>query len=161
VRVNPFLDRGVAYYLHDHFGPGRDAKIVSTRAAHLVEDGNAYRAAPPLTGDESRVAEVADVSWPKLLDPVDDLPPATIVTSVRREHGRLAVRGVSHDNGPIVTVTVNGQPANILSANAGVVDWHITLDASVPQVVAGARDEAGNVEQTPHVYRLEAPDNGH
>ena len=131
------------------------------RAADLVEDGNAYRATPPLTGDESRVAEVQDVPWPKLLEPVDDLPPATIVTSVRRERGRLAVRGVSHDNGPIVKVTVNGQPASILSANAGVVDWHITLEAPALQVVAGARDEAGNVEQTPHVYRLEAPDNGH
>src|SRR5216683_7089235 len=35
-----------------------------------------------LTGDESRVAEVRDVDFPTLLDPTDDLPPATVITHV-------------------------------------------------------------------------------
>mgnify|MGYP000558922408 CR=1 FL=1 len=44
----------------------------------LVSSGKAdpskYHAEAPLTGDESRVAEVKNVEFPKLLDPVDDLP---------------------------------------------------------------------------------------
>ncbi len=95
------------YYVHDYFGPGRHAKIVSTKAKDLLADGNEYRKLPPLTGDESVVAEVSDVAWPQLLHPVDDLPPATIITSVRRDGGKLLVRGVSHDNGEIIAVTVN------------------------------------------------------
>ena len=37
---------------------------------------------PKLTGDESRAAEVTDVAFPNPLHPVDDLPPATVITSV-------------------------------------------------------------------------------
>ena len=59
------------------------------------------------------------------------------------------------------TVTVNGRPASVVSSGAGVVDWQITLDDPAAQVVAGARDQAGNVEQTPHVRRLGAPHHGH
>jgi hypothetical protein len=93
-----------------------------------------------------------------LLDPVDDLPPATIVTSARADGGKLIVRGVSHDNGPIVAITVNGQPATVTSSASGVVDWQITLDAaSAKEITAAARDQAGNAEQTPHVYRVAAP----
>lgn len=161
VRVDPFLDKGVPYFIHDHFGPGRHAKIVSTKAQHLIEDGNEYRAQPPLTGDQSRVAEVKDVAWPKLLDPVDDLPPATIITSVRREEGKTIVRGVSHDNGTITRITVNDKPAMVVSSSAGVVDWQITLDAPAAQIVAGATDEAGNTELTPHTYRMDAVAQGH
>lgn len=151
VRADPFVEKGVPYYIHDYFGPGRHAKIVSTRAGHLLEDGNDYREERPLTGDESRVAEVSGVEWPELLDPVDDVPPATIVTSMRRESGRLVVRGVSHDNGRVVSVTVNGKKARIVSSAAGVVDWEATLPAPESgKLSAGARDEAGNVEKTAH-----------
>ena len=69
VRVDPFVSQGVPYYIHDYYGPGRHAKIVSTKAADLVADGNKYRQEPPLTGDESVVAEVSGVDWPELLEP--------------------------------------------------------------------------------------------
>ena len=36
--------QGVPYYIFDHYGPGRHAKIVSTKAAHLLKDGNTYQA---------------------------------------------------------------------------------------------------------------------
>src|SRR5262249_46306871 len=75
-RPNPKPPHGVPVYLHDWYGPGRHAKVVSTRAKDLVGDGNKYHAEPPLTGDESRVAEVRDVPFPALLSPADDLPPA-------------------------------------------------------------------------------------
>src|SRR5439155_14890008 len=127
VRVDPIVDKGVPYYIHDHFGPGRHAKIVSTKAADLLKDGNEYRKLSPLTGDESVVAEVKGLAWPQLLNPVDDLPPATIVLSVRRQGDRLLVKGVSHDNGVIRSVTLNGQNANLVVIQAGLVDWTAEL----------------------------------
>ena len=104
-----------------------------------------------LGGDESVVAEVSDVAWPKLLDPVDDLPPATIVLSVKRNGDKLTVRGVSHDNGKIRAVTVNDRNAAMTVIQAGLVDWSIELP--VPKdgtITASATDAAGNREVTGH-----------
>jgi hypothetical protein len=149
-RVDPYVTRGVPYYLHDYFGPGRHAKIVSTKAPELMKDGLDYRQLAPLTGDESLVAEIKEVAWPKLLDPVDDLPPATTVLSVRDQAGKLLVRGVSHDNGTIRSVRVNGKDARLTAIQAGVVDWEIELEKTVNEVTAAATDEAGNIEQLAH-----------
>src|SRR5262245_53990611 len=122
VRVDPIVAKGVPYFIHDHFGPGRHAKIISTKALDLLKDGHNYRALSPLTGDESVVAEVAGLAWPQILNPVDDLPPATIILSVRRQGEKLLVQGVSHDNGVIRSVTVNGQDAKLATIQPGMVD---------------------------------------
>lgn len=152
LRVDPIVEKGVPYYIHDYFGPGHHAKIISTKAGDLLKDGNAYRKQAPLTGDESVVAEVTDVAWPLLLNPVDDLPPATIILSIRRQGDQMLVQGVSHDNGVIRSVTVNGQEAQLDILQPGLVDWTIRL--SVPKdgrVVAAAVDQAGNRETLAHV----------
>ncbi|MBC8351647.1 MAG: hypothetical protein H8E66_06640 [Planctomycetes bacterium] len=149
-RVTP-ITKGVPIYIHDHFGPGRHAKVVSIAAKDLVNDGNEYKSSPPLTGDESRVAEVKDAHWPELLDPVDDVPPATIITSIQQHGGKVIVRGVSHDNGKIVSINVNGVQAQVLEVSSGVVDWQAEL--TLPgdgRLVAFAKDRTGNVEQTAH-----------
>jgi len=44
---------------------------------------------------------------------------------------------------------VNGEPAKIVSSNAGVTDWQITIGA-VAKVVAFANDKAGNAEPAAH-----------
>jgi hypothetical protein len=151
VRVDPVL-AGVPYYLHDYFGPGRHAKVVSTKAADLLRDGNTYRTQAPLTGDESVVAEVKGLAWPRLLDPVDDLPPATVILSMRRQGDRLLVKGVSHDNGVIRCVTVNGQDAKLDVIQAGMVDWTVELPVPLDgRVAAAAVDAAGNRETLAHV----------
>lgn len=152
VRVDPIVGKGVPYYIHDHFGPGRHAKIVSTKAADLLKNGHEYRAQSPLTGDESVVAEVKGLVWPQLLNPVDDLPPATIILSVRRHGSKLLVTGVSHDNGVIRSVTVNGNGAKIDRIQPGMVDWTVHLPLPKDgRVVAAAVDEAGNRETLTHV----------
>src|SRR5262249_49756177 len=103
-----------------------------------------------------RVAEVADVAWPKLLDPVDDLPPATVITHIRQTGaGRIEVRGVASDNGGIQRVLVNGQPATALAAN--FAEWEAALDNLAPgdlRVTAHAEDAAGNVEPRGHVVEV-------
>jgi hypothetical protein len=152
VRVDPIVEKGVPYYIHDHFGPGRHAKIISTKAADLLKDGNSYHTQSPLTGDESVVAEVKGVAWPQLLDPVDDLPPATIILSVRRQGEKLLVKGVSHDNGTIRSVTINGQAATLDAIQPGMVDWTVYLPLPKDRrIVAAAEDEAGNRETLAHV----------
>ncbi len=86
-------------------------------------------------------------AFPDLLAPVDDLPPATLITSIQVEGTKRTVYGVSHDNGEIVTVSVNGHPATITTQHAGVADWSITLDPSANGLyLAKATDLAGNVE---------------
>jgi len=154
-RAAPVTERGVPVYLHDFYGPGRTAKLASTSAADLMSDGSTWRKEAPLTGGESMVAEVADVPFPKLLDPVDDLAPTTLVTGTKVQDGRTVVTGISHDNGEIAAVMVNGQAAKILSTSAGVIDWQVTLEAApLGKITASASDKAGNIERTGHVVSI-------
>src|SRR5262249_20896192 len=126
-RPTPKTPKGVPVYLHDWYGPGRHAKVASTRAKDLMGDGSKYRAEVPLTGDESRVAEVRGVAFPKLLDPVDALPPATVITHVKAlPGGKVRVRGTCSDNGTVKRVTVNGKEARLTSANFG--EWEVVLE---------------------------------
>jgi hypothetical protein len=152
-RPKPTTDLGVPVFLHDWFGAGRHAKVVSTKANDFRADGKEYREESLLTGDESRVAEVHEVVFPKLLDPVDDLPPATVITSVTAAPGgKVIVRGVASDNGRIEKVVVNGREAKALSSN--FTEWESVLE-SVPRgplkITAHAEDAAGNVEKQAHV----------
>ncbi len=153
-RVKP-ITSGVPIFIHDHFGQGRHAKVVSTAAVDLINDGNEYREEPPLTGDESRLAEVKDVRWPNLLQPIDDIPPATIITSVQHQGGQILVQGISHDNGQTTSITVNGIEAESTANRAGVVDWQATIPLPVDgRIVAAATDDSSNQELTPHQLSL-------
>jgi hypothetical protein len=150
-RPTPKTPKGVPVYLHDWYGPGRHAKVASTKAKDLLGDGNQYGEETGLTGDESRVARVTGVEFPKVLEPVDDLPPATVVTGVSSKDGSLLVRGTSADNGVVRRVLVNGVEAKPVREN--FAEW----DAVVPvasKVRAHAEDAAGNVEKLPHEVRV-------
>ncbi len=152
-RPTPKTEKGVPIYLHDYFGEGKSAKIVSTKTKELKNDGNNYREEALLTGDESRVAEVRGVEFPKLLDPVNDLPPATVITFTQRlEGGKLLVRGVTSDNGVVKKVLVNGTAAKSLTGT--FAEWEVVLDKASAKVEAFAEDAAGNVEKRPHVVTV-------
>ncbi|MEM7234700.1 MAG: hypothetical protein AAF517_21150, partial [Planctomycetota bacterium] len=154
-RLEPETPSGVPIYVYDYFGAGRHAEVVSTRSPEFKRAEAAYRSVERLTGNESKARERRDVAFPKLLDPVDDEPPATIILSTKSVKGRVLVRGVSHDNGRIVRVEVNGTAAREISRAAGVVDWEIEIDTPPTGVVrAGAIDAAGQRELTPHVVQV-------
>ena len=150
--------KGVPIYLHDYFGPGRDAEVLSTKTREWREERDRYREEPLLTGDESRVTEVHDVPFPHLLDPLDDLPSATVITHVAAGAGRVVVRGTTSDNGTVKRVLVNGREARALAEN--FAEWEAVLPdtaAGELKLTAHAEDAAGNVEQLPHVVAVDLP----
>jgi hypothetical protein len=155
-RPTPKTEKGVPIYLHDQFGPGRTAKIVSTKTKELKTDGLEYREESLLTGDESRVAEVKDVEFPKLLDPVDDLPPTTVITHVRRQGNTIVVRGTAADNGTIKLVNVNGTLAKPLAPNFAEWEAVVNVVMGPAKIKSTAQDTAGNVEKRPHVVTVAA-----
>jgi hypothetical protein len=151
-RPEPKTATGVPVFVHDWFGPGRHAKVVSTKAPDYRKDGLTYQPIPLLTGDESRAAEVSDVKFPQLLDPVDDLPPATVITHVVRSGDKLIVRGTTSDGGVVKKVIVNGKDARSVRGN--FAEWEVILESAGKgevKVSAHAEDMAGNVEKLPHL----------
>ncbi len=151
-RPQPKSDKGVSIYLHDWFGSGRTAMVVSTKSGEFKANATNFRMEPLLTGNESRVTEIKDVPFPPTDPLVDDFPPATVITQILHVNGKVVVRGVSTDNGMLKGVTVNGQQATAKSAN--FADWEITLGAGTTKVEAVAVDVAGNIEQTPAVVMV-------
>ncbi len=161
-RPAPTTERGVPVYMHGLFGPGRDAKIESTAARDFGADGLQYREQAGITGDESRLADVGHVDFPQLLTPIDDQPPATVVTwpaagiPVHADGGRVVVKGTTSDNVKTRRVTVNGVEAEAVDDD--FLQWQATLtdvEAGPLTITAVSEDAAGNVEQTPHVLTVE------
>jgi hypothetical protein len=140
----------VTYYLHGLPEPVAVTRLASLRVAEAEKNGS-YTSIEGLTGPEMRAAPVQGVAFPELLAPIDDLPPATLITRMEDRASKRIVSGVSHDNGEVATVTVNGLPATISSQLAGVADWSIELPASADENYrASAMDVAGNAERMPH-----------
>ena len=144
---NDKLQNGVIYYFHDFIAPGKTTSVVSVKFPELMKDG-AYRSVPGFTGPDVRAAEISQVPFPQLLDPGDDLPPATIITSAIREGPNLRVRGVTTDNGEVASVTVNGRPARRIESAPGVTDWEVLLPMPPDgRITARAVDRPGNQER--------------
>jgi hypothetical protein len=139
-------------YLHDYFGKGRHAKAVWSHSNHVAADGLKYRVESPLSGEQygmkTLVAEVGDVDFPKLLDPIDDLPPTTVITHILTSGDKMMVRGATADNGTVKRVVVNGREARAMAAN--FAEWEIELPVA-KTVTAHAEDSAGNVETRAHI----------
>jgi hypothetical protein len=152
-RPQPKTPTSVPVILHDYYGSGRHARVVSAKSGEVRAEGNSYKSDSPLTGDESRVLEVRDVPFPQLLNPIDDLPPSTVITSVTRTSDGWLVRGWAEDNGEIKQVTVNGTAARAVRDN--FAEWEVVLaDAKLTEITAKAADSAGNVEKVTHVVSL-------
>ena len=84
---------------------------------------------------------------------MDDEPPATLITSIEPSGGKQLVRGISHDNGEVKAVTVNGQLATITIQHAGVAEWLVELDTAADgRYIAKAIDRSDNAELMPHTF---------
>jgi hypothetical protein len=142
----------VPVYLHDWFGPGRHAMVVSTRSPEYKLAPDMFYPESSLTGDESRVAEVKGIKFPELLTPVDDLPPTTVITHISRPSpDKILVHGTTADNGTVKRVLVNGKEAEARMPN--FAEWMVTLEAPAGElrIEAHAEDAAGNIEPRPHM----------
>ena len=150
-------ENGVAYYFHDMPRTATTLRVASTKDKELLKTAN-YQSVAGWTGPGALAAEVEVREFPKLVEPVDDLPPATLITRVVVAGDKRRVIGVTHDDGEVAAVTVNGQAATITAQHAGVADWSIVLDAPADDstakrtITAAATDRAGNMELLPHSW---------
>lgn len=92
--------------------------------------------------------------YPGELQPVDDLPPQTVITSVSQTDRGWLVRGTTSDNGVVKRVLVNGGEARALREN--FAEWETLLPATTArtELKAFAEDAAGNIEQRPHILSI-------
>jgi hypothetical protein len=146
---NKNLEHPVAYYFHGYPAPQTVTRVMSIKFPEPL--GEDFKAIAGFTGKDVLASEsTTPVTFPQLLNPIDDLAPATMITSLRRLGGQLTVSGVSQDNGDIASIKVNGIEAQQTGSAAGVVDWIVTLDLPLTDsIVAEATDKAGNREATP------------
>ena len=152
-RPQPKTPTSVPVILHDFYGSGRHARVVSAKSGEVKTEPATYKSESPLTGDEARVIEVRDIPFPQLLDPIDDQPPSTVITSVTRTSDGWLIRGSASDNGEIKQVTVNGVPARAVRENFAEWEALITGEKLLALMVSAA-DAAGNVEALPHSVSL-------
>jgi len=97
-----------------------------------------------------------EAQYPKPLDPVDDVPPFTVITNTAPGNGFLLVHGVTSDNGDVKRVVVNGVTAKPLRAN--YAEWEATIKTTPSEkfeLKAFAEDAAGNIEPRPHTVILQ------
>ncbi len=130
-----------------------DVVVASRRFPDELKDYGSGGDLAGWTGPDVAASVIKRMEFPALLDPKDDLPPASLITSVRREADRLHVSGVTHDDGTVASVAVNGAVAKITAQQAGVAEWQIEI-AAAPEVAARARDAAGNEEHWSHLRPL-------
>jgi hypothetical protein len=143
----------VVYIFHP--SPATGGQTIEVVSRHFP-DQLAKRGYAPMdgfTGPDVVASRTLHYEFPELLSPVDDLPPATMITEIHRSEGKLTVRGVSHDNESVQAITINGSPATIISQQHGVADWELSLPAA-DAITAEATDDAGNREARPHSIRL-------
>jgi G8 domain len=172
---HPFVIRNMKVWnVHWAFHPVSPSVLVDKMDIHDADYGvwrpvytrHAYRGITMAVVPRGNQYAFADAtrqpredSFPRPLDPVDDLPPATVITLTRALDGsRLLVRGTTLDNGTVAQVLVNGQPARALTPN--FAEWEVVLSgvpAGAVKVTAHAADAAGNVEKRPHVVVLATP----
>jgi hypothetical protein len=93
------------------------------------------------------------------LEPIDDLPPVTVITRVEpTSPGLLRVSGVTSDNYDVKQVLVNGRLVRATAENHA--EWEVELplpETSRLRLAAHAEDREGNVELMPHVVDYVAP----
>ncbi len=147
-------------YLHDYFGPDRDAKVIPSNQSR--NDGLTYKDMSPVFEDNVKVAEV-NVPFPESpIKPIDTLGPATVITypppeiiAPLQSDGSLLVRGTCIDASDIASLTVNGVQVTPTSENYR--QWEVRLKglgAGEVMLTTAATDVFGNKELNPHTLNV-------
>ena len=153
---NDKLEHPVSYYFLN--GDSQAFGLKEEVPGHLLVVSNkfpdalskhGFREFSGWTGPGVLAAVMKPVEFPVLVEPKDDLPPATLITRLRRDGDKLHLEGVAHDDGTVASVSINGTAAKITAQHAGVADWECTI-ASAANITARARDASGNEERWVH-----------
>jgi hypothetical protein len=166
VRADPLL----MFVHHDLFGSDADGVFLPLKqsTAQLgIPPGLTFVRAHPTRDDNGVSLEgrgdiqyaMGNVPWPSspLENPVDRVPPATIILAPQRNEtvsiagDALEVCGVAVDQFGIASVQVNGVEATV---DRNGYDWCATLTGLSQgplEITAVATDNSGHVELTPHV----------
>jgi hypothetical protein len=102
--------------------------------------------------------DASSAAFPSPLAPVDDLPPASVITSTQLNgRGEVVVRGTTSDSGVVERVVVSGTAARPLRPN--FAEWEAVLPVSPGglDLSASAVDGSGNIETRPHRVHIAAP----
>ena len=100
-RLKPEFPHGVDVYVHDWFGVGKTALVASTRTQDYKSNEKDFKKVSFFTGDESQAKEVKDVPFPQFPKLVDDLPPFSVITRIKKEGGKVLVEGVASENSTV------------------------------------------------------------
>jgi len=126
-----------------------DIVVASRKFPDELQDYGSGGGMDGWTGPDVALAVIKRMEFPQLVAPTDDLPPATLITRVRRAGDKLHLSGVAHDDGTVASVSVNGTEAKIISQQSGVAEWEVTIPAA-ENIETRARDAAGNGERWGH-----------
>jgi len=152
-RLKPDSPHGVDVFVHDWFGPGKNALVVSTRTEDYKNHETDFKQVSFFTGDESRVKEISAISFPQSPKLTDDFLPFSAITRIQKIGTKLLVGGVASDNYSVTNVLVNGKEAT--STSTGFATWEILLEnasAKMALIESKAFDSSGNEEKfTPKV----------
>jgi hypothetical protein len=130
---------------------------IAKKAATLPVNLGPFTMNPLVAIEGLANVKAASDAFPAPLEPVDDLPPATVITSTTStEPGTVTVRGTTSDSGTVKRVLVNGKDARPLRPN--FAEWEVVLVLSEGggdlTASAAAEDAAGNVEPRPHLIKV-------
>jgi hypothetical protein len=141
---------------------GLDAYDCSYGIFKTRMDGHEYRRLNMERIDTAEIFEpwgnmtIQEDYW-RYLDPVDDLPPATVITHCQRLDGStVLVRGTTNDDGIVKRVLVNDREGRSLRDN--FAEWEAKLEVAADdggaKLSAHAVDAKGNAEKRPHLVLL-------
>jgi len=149
----------ITLYLHDFFGPNRDAKVIP--ANQTRSDGLNYQTMTPTFEEFVKVAEV-NVPFPNNpIQATDKLGPVTVITyppadqTLRSSNGELTVYGSCVDASKVASLAVNGVKVKALAPNFSQWQVRLTnLPGGAVTLKTEAVDEFGNRELNPHLLKF-------
>jgi len=146
----------LTYYLHDYFGPGKDAKVIPISQEYRKDLNYEFH---PDFGVSVLVAET-NVDFPEEdIFLIDTRSPATAITfpkdGSKISGNTITVRGWTVDQSDILSVTVNGVQANFIDDRR--IEWiveNLPVSSGVFTITAGATDVERNSEANPHTISI-------